>query len=296
MMEFTDIKNNVASKLHSLPFRIKAAVIYGSFARRSFTPDSDLDIFLVSDEINPKKHRRGEEIGRIKECLSLGYPLDILLLTSTECLSNFRNHNPLFLDIAWEGMILLDQDNFLKNLIDETRLYISEKKIRKLSDGWIFPVHERTPVFLSNVSNRDFASAMMGDGARDFTIGVNIMEDGFYDKAVYHFQQSAEKAIKAVLICFGIFKKTHFVGDILLKEIEPRAIDSVLKEKLIRIAKISSEVEPEVTWSRYPGIDDDTLWIPHEEYTEEDARKTRDKCEEVIKVAKDFFAWWFSGI
>ncbi|MCG2721191.1 MAG: hypothetical protein L6290_04125 [Thermodesulfovibrionales bacterium] len=27
-----------------------------------------------------------------------------------------------------------------------------------------------------------------------------------------------------------------------------------------------------------------------------DARKTRDKREEVIKAAKGFFDWWFSGI
>jgi HEPN domain-containing protein/predicted nucleotidyltransferase len=296
MMQIMDIKNNVTSRLRSLPFKIRASVLYGSLARSSSAPDSDIDILFVSDEVDPKKHRRGRDIGRIKECLSSGHPLDILLLTSKECISNFRNHNPLFLDIAWEGVILFDENNFIESLIHETRSYISEKNIKKLSDGWIFPVPERTPAYLSNVSNRDFALAMMKDGARDFAIGVNIMEDGFYDKAVYHFQQSAEKAIKAVLICFGIFKKTHFVGDILLKEIESRDIDSAWKEKLIRIAKISSEVEPEVTWSRYPGIDNDTLWIPHEEYTEEDAHKTRDKCEEVIKVAKDFFAWWFSGI
>lgn len=295
MMQLTDIKKSIAAQLNSLPFRIKAAVLYGSFARGSFTPDSDIDILFASDEVNPKKHRRGEEIGRIKECLSLGHPLDILLLTSNECFSNFRNHNPLFLDIAWEGLILLDEDNFFKNLIDETRSYISEKNIKKLADGWLFPIPERTPAFLSNVSNRDFALAMINDGARDFTIGVNIMEDGFYDKAVYHFQQSAEKAIKAVLICFGIFKKTHFVGNILLKEIESRDIDSIWKEKLIRIAKISSEVEPEVTWSRYPGIDNDKLWIPCDEYAEEDARNIKDKCEEVIKITNDFIPWWFSG-
>ena len=53
----------------------------------------------------------------------------------------------MFLDIAWEGVILLDEDNFLKTLIDETRSYISEKNIKKLADGWIFPVNERTPVF-----------------------------------------------------------------------------------------------------------------------------------------------------
>jgi len=295
MMQLADIKNTIISRLNSLPFKIKSSIIYGSAARGTFTPDSDIDILFVSDEINPKRHRRGEEIARIKGYLSLGHALDILLLTSNECLSNFRNHNPLFLDIAWEGVILQDENNFLKNLLDETRSYIAEQNIIKLSDGWIFPVAERTPAFLSNVSNRDFALAMINDGTRDFTIGVNIMEDGFYDKAVYHFQQAVEKALKAVLICFGIFKRTHFVGDILMKDLESRKIDAGWKEKLIWIAGVSSEVEPEVTWSRYPGIDKDTLWIPYEEYTEEDALTIIDKCEEVVKIAKDFVDWWFSG-
>jgi HEPN domain-containing protein/predicted nucleotidyltransferase len=293
MMHLGDIKNSIASRLNSLPFGIKASVLYGSFARSTPTPDSDIDILFISDEVNPRKQSRGKDIALIKEMLSSEHPLDILLLTSKECISNFRNHNPLFLDIAWEGLILFDKDNFLQALIDETRSYISEKNIKKLVDGWMFPVPERTPAFLSNVSNRDFALAMINDGARDFAIAVNIMEDGFYDKAVYHFQQSAEKAVKAVLICFGIFRKTHFVGEILMKDLESRIIDPSWKEKLIMIANISSEVEPEVTWSRYPGIDSDSLWIPCEEYTEEDARNIMDKCEIVIKTAKDFFVWWF---
>lgn len=293
MIQVVDIKKHITSQVNSLPFEIRASILYGSFARGSSTPDSDIDILFVSDEVNPRKHRRGKDIARIKECLSLGQSLDILLLTNKECISNFRNHNPLFLDIAWEGVILFDENNFLKTLIDETRSYISEKNIKKLSDGWLFPVPERTPAFLSNVSNKDFAIAMINDGARDFTIGVNIMEDGFYDKAVYHFQQSVEKAVKAVLICFGIFRKTHFVGEILLKEIESRIIDLSWKEKLILIAKVSSEVEPEVTWSRYPGIDNDALWIPSEEYTLEDTLSMKDTCEPVMKTAQEFLSWWF---
>jgi len=293
MMQVGDIKKHITSQVNSLPFKVRASILYGSFARGTSTPDSDIDILIVSDEVNPRRHRRGKDIARIKECLSLGHPLDILLLTSKECISNFRNHNPLFLDIAWEGMILFDENNFFKTILDETRSYISEKNIKKLSDGWLFPVPERTPAFLSKVSNRDFAVAMINDGARDFAIGVNIMEDGFYDKDVYHFQQSVEKAVKAVLICFGIFRKTHFVGEILLKELESRIIDVSWKEKLILIAKVSSEVEPEVTWSRYPGIDDDALWIPSEEYTLEDTLSMKDKCGTVIRTAQDFLAWWF---
>jgi HEPN domain-containing protein len=219
--------------------------------------------------------------------------LDILLLTTKECLSNFRNHNPLFLDIACEGIVLLDEDDFLKSLIEETRAYISERKLRKLEDGWEFPVTDRVPVYLSNVSNKDFAIAMLTDGERDFEIAVKILEGGYFDKAVYHFQQSVEKAVKAILICFGIFKKTHFVGEILLKELERRELDDNWKEKLVQIARLSSEIEPEVTWSRYPRIDEGILWLPYEEYTEDDANEIKEKCKQAVKAAREFFEWWF---
>jgi HEPN domain-containing protein len=181
----------------------------------------------------------------------------------------------------------------LKSLIEETRAYISERKLRKLEDGWEFPVTDRLPVYLSNVSNKDFAIAMLTDGERDFEIAVKILEDGYFDKAVYHFQQSIEKAVKAILICFGIFKKTHFVGEILLKELETREFDDNWKEKLVQISRLSSEIEPEVTWSRYPGIDEGILWLPYEEYTEDDANEIKEKCKQAIKVAREFFVWWF---
>lgn len=288
-----DIKDKITDGFKTLSIKIRSAVIYGSWVSGKQTKDSDIDILLISDEINSRKHKRGNEIAAIKERLSVDFPLDILLMTTNECLSNFRNHNPLFLDIAWEGIILLDEGGFLKALVQNTRRYISESRIEKLEDGWRFPVKDRTPVYLSNVSNKDFAKAMLTDGERDFEIGLRILEGDYFDKATYHFQQSIEKAVKAVLICFGIFKKTHFVGEILLKELEKRELDDKWKEKLAQIAKASSEIEPEVTWSRYPAIDDDVLWLPYEEYTQDDANEIKEKCEDAVSAAREFFEWWF---
>lgn len=287
------VKEDITKKLSTSPIPIISAAIYGSWIKGMQTQDSDLDILLISDEINVKKHKRGREIMQIKECLSMGLPLDILLLTSDECISNFKNHNPLFLDIAWEGMILIDKDNLLKNLIDETRDYILNRRIEKLSDGWRFPVLYRQATFLSEVSNKDFAVAMLTDGDRDFNIGINLIRDGFYDKAVYHFQQAVEKSVKAVLISFGEFKKTHYVGEILIDRLKSSEVEQDWKEKLVTIAKLSEEIEPEVTWSRYPGIDRGTLWVPYHEYTLEDAQEVKEKSEDVIKVVRDFIQWWF---
>ena len=289
-----EIKEIITERLKTSPIKIISAAMYGSWARGIQTEDSDIDVLLVSDEIDFKRHRRGKEVAQIKEWLSMGIPIDILFLTTDECISNFKNHNPLFLDIATEGIMLIDDNVFLQGLMEETRVYIGSRRLEKLVDGWRFPVLYREPTFLSSVSNKDFATVMIADAERDLNIGVNITEDGYFDKAVYHFQQAVEKAVKAVLIAFGEFKKTHFVGEILLEKLKTVEIDGEWKDKLLNAAKISNEIEPEVTWSRYPGIDRGQLWVPYEEYTMDDAVEIRGKAEMALKMAKDFIQWWFN--
>lgn len=61
----------------------------------------------------------------------------------------------------------------------------------------------------------------------------------------------------------------------------------------MQISRLSSEIEPEVTWSRYPGIDEGILWLPYEEYTEDDANEIKEKCKQAVKAAREFFEWWF---
>jgi predicted nucleotidyltransferase len=56
MMQVRDIKKNITSRLESSPFKIRASILYGSFVRGTLTPDSDIDILFVSDEVNLGKH------------------------------------------------------------------------------------------------------------------------------------------------------------------------------------------------------------------------------------------------
>ena len=130
-----------------LPFDITGVVVFGSRVKGKATPHSDIDILVVADRINRKRHRRGEEIIRIKRYLK-GLPADILLFTKQEVKSNFRNHNPLFLDIAEDGIIVIDRGKFLENLMKETIEYIKQKGIKKLKEGWIFPVKLGVPTYL----------------------------------------------------------------------------------------------------------------------------------------------------
>ena len=287
------IGENLAEKRKSLPINVRAAVLFGSWVKGTATPDSDVDLLVVAEDVNPKRHRRGEEIAKIKRCLP-GLALDILLHTKGEVISNFVNHNPLFLDIAEDGRIIFDDGDFLRNMIFETKDYIRQRKINRFGDGWIFPVEKGKTTFLSQVSNKDFAEAMLKDGKRDLEIGGRLTKDGYYDKAVYHFQQSIEKSIKSVLIAMGIFQKTHLIGSILRKVVLERKDIEKWERELMEIADISESVEPEVSLSRYPGIINDSLWVPFKEYTEDDAKGAMTKAEKALSVASRFFEDWFS--
>ncbi|MCK4778414.1 MAG: hypothetical protein KAS39_08525 [Actinomycetia bacterium] len=136
-----------------LKFNIRGAVVVSSKVKGTDKTCSDTDIMIVADNINPKRQRRGFEIAQIKSRFS-GVPIDILLMTPEETSSNFRNHNPLFLDIAVEGIIFSDNENFLYNLIKETKEYIEERGIKRLKDGWEFPTKRGVPTFLSRAQHQ----------------------------------------------------------------------------------------------------------------------------------------------
>ena len=119
-------------------FAITGAILFGSVARGVQSKDSDADLLAVAESLHPKRNRRGGPVAQIKG-LFPKFPLDILLLTPEEAISNFRNHNPLFLDIAVEGLLLLDPEAFLSGLISETKTYIRTKGIKRFGDGWVFP-------------------------------------------------------------------------------------------------------------------------------------------------------------
>ncbi len=286
-------ENLVTGSREYLRFKIAAILLFGSWTRGAQASDSDVDLLVVADNIHPKRHRRGEEIASIKQIL-LEIPLDILLLTKEEVASNFENHNPLFLDIAEEGVIIVDEDDFLLNLISETGAYVRQRGIKRFGDGWIFPVKRGVEVYLSKISNKDFSRAMLKDGERDFEIGKKLNVEGYYDKAVYHFQQSVEKSVKPILIAMGIFQKTHLIGGVLQKVISEKDVPEKWKENLLELGRISESIEPEVSLSRYPGVMDGSLWLPFDEYKREDADGAMEKAEKSLSIAKGFIGDWFS--
>jgi len=130
---------------------IISLAIFGSMARHEQHADSDIDLLVVAEGIARKRIQRIPDIIMIKRVLNLGFPLDILLVSKDECQLNFRNHNPLYLDIALDAEIIYDT-GFLENLIKEIREYIDSNNILRGVDSWSFPVEERTVTNLTDFS------------------------------------------------------------------------------------------------------------------------------------------------
>ena len=162
-----------------LPFTIISIALFGSYAQEHHTEHSDIDLLVIAEGINPVFHKRVKEIVTIKKIFSLGILLNIIIMTQNECIDNFCNHNPLFLDIAVSGIVIVDTGCFLQSLIDETLHYINIHNLQNSIDGWKFPVNYQKETFLSSISNKDFAYAMLADGKRNYTVNPDWKEKLF---------------------------------------------------------------------------------------------------------------------
>ena len=292
MEKLTDISNRIRDRIKDLSgMTIISVAIFGSSARNEEYTGSDIDLLVVADGIPNDVVQRVSDIVRIKRTLDLRIPLDVLLVSKDECQSNFRNHNPLYLDIAIDGKIVYDT-GFLETLVRETREYISSSGIRHSDGSWSFPVEDRTVTYLSKVSNKEWALSWLADGKRDLLAAEHLLSVSLYEKSVYHCQQAVEKAIKAVLAAWGEFKRSHFVAETLRMECENRQLGE-WKENLLKVSDIGDSTESQVSMSRYPRLVDDMIWRPHERYDGDIAKEYIGKAEFVIRICDQFVGWWF---
>ncbi len=96
-----------------------------------------------------------------------------------------------------------------------------------------------------------------------------------------------------IVIALGVFQKTHFVGAILRETVREMALKDLWDARLLEAARISEKLEPEVSLSRCPGIQNDKLWLPFEEYGDEEAREAWRNAEKACDIAKRFLSYWF---
>jgi HEPN domain-containing protein/predicted nucleotidyltransferase len=270
---------------------VAAVVLFGSFARGS--EYRDIDLLVVVESLDKAPLDRKDEVQAIRQGIGLALPIEVLLFSKEECADGFRAHLPLFLDIAFEGLLLHD-DGFVSQLMEETRRYVETQGIRRTeTGGWRFPVAYRQATVLSTLKNHDWAQMWLSDAGQDLAAATSLFEDGIFDKCVTHCQQVTEKAVKSVLACFGILEKTHYVSGTLKEELEGQNV-SDWADRLRELTAYARDLEPDATLSRYPGMYEGRMWVPHREYNEAKAQEALEKARRALDIATAFTQWWFA--
>lgn len=269
---------------------VAAIVLFGSFAKGG--GHRDIDLLVVVENLDKAPLDRKDEVQAIRQGIGLALPVEVLLFSKEECADGFRAHLPLFLDIAFEGLLLYD-DGVVGQLVGETQRYVKSHGIRRTeTGGWRFPVAYRQATVLSTLKNHDWAQMWLSDAGQDLAAAVSLFEDGIFDKCVTHCQQVTEKAVKSVLACFGILEKTHYVSGSLEKELEGQNVPDWV-DRLRELVTYARDLEPDATLSRYPGMYEGKVWLPHQEYDEAKAQEGLGKAHSALDIATTFTQWWF---
>lgn len=132
---------------------------------------------------------------------------------------------------------------------------------------------------------KEIARAFLIESLSDSEAVNVLLENRQYNLAIYHAQQSVEKLLKACLAAegkIGIYKHEIFF---FFKE----ALGDKFEDDEMKILTDSiPELEEEWSATRYPGWQDDRIWIPSESYTIDDAIEMKSRMIAVSDILKNF--------
>jgi len=102
-----------------------SVVVFGSVARGTFKEHSDVDLLVVSRNF-PKKlvDRIDLFVDKTFE-ISMKYGINISIIPLK--IDEAQSTQPIYLDMAYEGIILYDRDNFIEKKLNDLR-----KKLEKM--------------------------------------------------------------------------------------------------------------------------------------------------------------------
>lgn len=122
---------------------LKSIVLYGSVARGEAGANSDIDLFVVAENLPERRHARNEISMQVEDLLEPrlaelrrnGRFIDFspILATPVEA----AKFSPLYLDMTEDAIILYDRDGFFGSILDRVRQKIAEYGSRRVQLGKI---------------------------------------------------------------------------------------------------------------------------------------------------------------
>lgn len=121
------------------------------------------------------------------------------------------------------------------------------------------------------------ADAWMRQAKSDWAVAELTAQQGFYSQACYHYGQSAEKALKAMLISLGSLPPYSHALDRLVESLEAERVDvtPIRTVRLKALSRMNSE-------TRYPSENE----APADRFDAEDSDEARSVAEQVMAFAK----------
>lgn len=131
-----DPQKLVSILLEALEDGLTSVVLFGSRARGEAKGYSDWDVFLVADGIPKNPFERGVYL---REVLFSGGVTGVSLLARTraEFESDLR---PIYLDLAHDGVILLDREGYIGQRFFEIKEIVKEAGLRRIKrrGSWVW--------------------------------------------------------------------------------------------------------------------------------------------------------------
>jgi predicted nucleotidyltransferase len=118
--------------------RLRAVALFGSVARRTARPDSDLDLFVVVDELPRGRRARLDTFdavelalaGEIQALMEAGVDVELSPVLRTP--DDLTRASPLMLDLTEDAVIIEDDGGCLVQALDDLRAQLRRLGARRI--------------------------------------------------------------------------------------------------------------------------------------------------------------------
>ena len=114
-----------------------SAAVFGSQARGTAGPDSDVDLLIVAEPLPRGRMPRVQQFLPVEEALAARYPSfrSLRLSPVFKTPDEVKRGSPLFWDMTEDAIILHDRDGFFQKHLEEVRRRLRELKARRVFKG-----------------------------------------------------------------------------------------------------------------------------------------------------------------